>query len=135
MSQAWAFQPELSFDPSALAVGVVLQVFEEALVALLGGDGPPSVDGCDGLVRGEGIGGDDAGEVSIADHFDAGNFFSGGGVDGFELCIETVGAEDGAEDHAGAKDVGREEVFAGDEIAAIDLGDWGSGDFPFGSGG
>ena len=62
---------------SALSFRIGLEVFEEALVALLIGNFPLRLDGLKSLFRGERIVRDHAGEIAIAHHFHARHLFSG----------------------------------------------------------
>ena len=78
-------------------VEVVLQILEEILVGGLRVGRSIGLDGGDGFLRGEGIGSDDADEIAVAHHFDAGEFFGGAGVEGGEGRVEAFGTQHCAE--------------------------------------
>jgi hypothetical protein len=84
----------------------------------------------EGAVEGVGVGGDEAGDVAFAEDADARDFGGRGVVERGEFAVVGVGAEHAAVEGAGAFEVARIELGAGDDVAAVEVGDRGAEDLP-----
>ena len=78
----------------------------------------------------EGIGGNHAGEVSIAHYLNSGELFRRAGVERLKRCVVTIGAKHGAKDHSRPDDIGGVSVLSGYKVAGFGFGRGGSGDLP-----
>ncbi len=84
---------------SSCSLRIVLEVFEEALVALLVGNVPLGLDRRERMLCGECIAGHHAGEIAVAHDFYAGHLFRGAGVERLQRCVESFRPQHRAKHH------------------------------------
>jgi hypothetical protein len=90
---------------SVAGIRAVLDELEKLAVGELRGDAPLGAEDGDGALGSEGIGRNDADEVTVVDELDAGEFFRGAGVERNKRGVVAGGAQDRAEEHVFADDV------------------------------
>src|ERR1035441_5952598 len=112
------------------ALGIVLQVREEALIRGLRGHLPFCLDRRQRVLRGESIWSDQSDKIAVAHNLHAVKLSRGAGVEGNESRVETIRTKHCAKHHLRQGHVRGILVFPGHKVAPVGFGNRNSSTLP-----